>query len=57
MYKCSFCPFTDSLIEVKDHIRKNHKRELEKCLDVDKWNKGQKISYTFKDKVVSKSKV
>jgi len=57
MYKCSFCPRTGSLIEIKDHIRKEHKRELEKCLDVDKWNKGQKISYTFKDNAVSKDKV
>lgn len=51
LYECPFCDFKDSLVAVKDHIRKLHKMDLEKCLDVNIWKRGQKIKYTFEDKL------
>jgi len=51
LFECPFCDLKDSLVAVKDHIRKTHKVDLERCLDVNKWNRGQKIKYTFEDRL------
>ena len=51
MWYCPFCDFENSLLAVKAHIRKLHKKDLERCLDVNTWKRGQKISYTFEDQL------